>query len=76
MYEVLKNIIVEVLQLDADDVRPAASREDVGLDSISIVELSMTLSKRYGIDITDEELLESDTMADIARLMEKRAASV
>jgi acyl carrier protein len=76
MYELLKTIMVEDLQLDADDVRPDASREDAGLDSISVVELSMTLSKRFGIQITDEELLELDTVGDIARLMGQRTAGV
>jgi acyl carrier protein len=76
MYELLKAIMVEVLLLDPDDVRPDASRKDAGLDSLGVVELSMALSKRHGIHITDDELLELDTVADIAELMEQRTAAV
>jgi acyl carrier protein len=75
MYEVLKTIMVEDLLLDADEVRPDASREDAGLDSLAVVELSMALNRRFGIQITDEELLELDTVADIVRLMGQRTGA-
>lgn len=73
MYEQLKTIMVEDLLLDADDVRPDASREDAGLDSLAVVELSMVLSQRHGIEITDDELLELGTVAEIVALMEQRS---
>lgn len=74
MYDLLKTIMIENLQLDADSVYPGASREDAGLDSLAVVELSMVLSQRLGVDITDDELLELKTVADIAQLMEQRSA--
>jgi len=76
MYELLKTIMIEELQLDAADVSPGASREDAGLDSLAVVELSMVLSRRLGIDIHDDELLEQRTVADVAQLIEQRTASV
>lgn len=72
MYEQLKTIMIEVLLLNPDGVRPDARREDAGLDSLALVELSMTLSQRHGIEITDDELYELDTLADIAALMQQR----
>jgi len=72
MFELLKLVMVEVLLLDVDRVRPDASREDAGLDSLAVVELSMVLSQRHGIEITDDELLELDTVAQIVALMEQR----
>jgi acyl carrier protein len=76
MYELLKTIMIEDLQLDAGEMSPDASREDAGLDSLAIVELSMVLSRRLGIDIADSELLELDTVADIAKLIEQRTVGV
>lgn len=76
MYELLKTIMIEDLQLDAGGVSPEASREDAGLDSLAIVELSMVLSKRFGIDIPDDEMLELKTVADIAQLIEQRTVGV
>jgi acyl carrier protein len=72
MYELLKSIMIEDLQLDADAVSPDASREDAGLDSLAMVDLSVALSRRLGIDISDDQLFELKTVADIARLMEQR----
>jgi acyl carrier protein len=72
VYEVLKTIMIQDLRLNADDVRPGAGRTDAGLDSLAIVELSMVLSRRLGIDVTDDELLELDTVSDIAQLIEER----
>ena len=55
---------------------PDASREDAGLDSLAVVELSMVLSRRLDIDIPDDELLELKTVADIVQLIEQRTAGV
>lgn len=72
MYELLRSILVEDLQLTEADVRPDADREGAGLDSLALVELSMILSKKFAIEISDDEMLEVETVADIARLMEER----
>lgn len=72
MFELLKSVMSEVLLLDVDGVRPDASREDAGLDSLAVVELSMVLSQHHGIEITDDELFELDTVAEIVALMEQR----
>ena len=55
---------------------PDASCEDAGLDSLAVVELSMVLSQRLDIDISDDELLELATLAAIVQLIEQRTAGV
>jgi acyl carrier protein len=72
MYELLKTIMIQDLQLDAAGVHPGASREDAGLDSLAVVELSMVLSERHGIPVTDDELFELKTLAQIVQLMQQR----
>lgn len=74
MYEALKSLLVDDLHLNEAAVQPGARREDAGLDSLATVELSMLLSQRLSIDISDDELLEVATVADIAHLMEERSA--
>ena len=73
MYEMLRTILVEDLQLEDAHVRPEAGREGAGLDSLAVVELSMILSKRLSIEISDDELMRVSTVAEIARLMEERS---
>jgi acyl carrier protein len=74
VYEELRTILVEDLQLREADVRPDAGKEGAGLDSLALVELSMILSKRFAIEISDDELMRVSTVAEIARLMAERSA--
>jgi acyl carrier protein len=75
MYEILSGILVNDLHLNASDIRPDASCEDAGLDSLAMVELSMILQKRINLQISDDELLAAKRVADIVRMMEARANS-
>jgi acyl carrier protein len=72
VYDVLKGILVDDLQIRAEDITSAANRAEVGLDSLAVTELSSVLSSRLDIEIHDYELLELRTVGDIARLMEER----
>ncbi|MGW1528415.1 histidinol-phosphate transaminase [Streptomyces sp. NPDC002159] len=72
MYELLKSIMIEDLEVEADHVSPDASREDAGLDSLATFELSLALSQRLGVTIADEDLFGLKTLADIAEFLEKR----
>jgi len=52
----VKSIIVEQLGVDADEVTPAASfTDDLGADSLDIVELVMAFEEEFGIEIPDED---------------------
>ena len=54
--ERVKSIIVEQLGVDAEEVTPAASfTDDLGADSLDIVELVMAFEEEFGIEIPDEE---------------------
>ena len=54
--EKVKSIIVEQLGVDADEVTPGASfTDDLGADSLDIVELVMAFEEEFGIEIPDEE---------------------
>lgn len=54
--EKVKEIIVEQLGVDADEVTTEASfTEDLGADSLDIVELVMAFEEEFGIEIPDEQ---------------------
>jgi acyl carrier protein len=72
VYNVLKSVLVDDLQTREEDITPTASCIEVGLDSLTVAELSVVLRSRLGIEIHDYELLELATVGDIARLMEER----
>ena len=65
----VKEIICEQLGVSEDEVTPDASFiEDLGADSLDIVELVMALEEEYDMEITDEEAVWLSK--DIARRIE------
>jgi len=52
----VKEIIVEQLSVNSEDVIPDAKfLEDLGADSLDIVELVMAFEEEFGLDIPDED---------------------
>lgn len=54
--ERVKNIVVDLLGVDAERVVPSARfREDLEADSLDLVELIMAFEEEFGGEITDED---------------------
>lgn len=52
----VKNIIAEKLSVDISEVVPEASFvDDLGADSLDLVELIMSMEEEFDIDISDED---------------------
>lgn len=66
----VKTDVAEYLQLDRDKLTEyALLTEDLGVDSLTAIEMSIQLEGRYRIDISDEELAEVSTYGDLERLV-------
>ena len=67
----IKDIIVEQLGVNADQIKPEAKFiEDLGADSLDIVELVMALEEEFGTEIPDEEAEKLQTVGDVAKFIE------
>ena len=65
-FEQVRDIIVETLGCDAEQVTLEASlADDLGADSLASVELVMALEEATGISIEDSALAEMKTVIDI-----------
>ena len=70
---VVKGIIVEQLGVDEEEVTPDASFvDDLGADSLDVVELVMTLEDAFDIEVPDDAVEEMRTIGDVQRFVEAR----
>ena len=70
--ERVKAIIVDKLSVEESEVTNEASfTNDLGADSLDLVELLSQLEDDYGITIPDDEVESLVTVADIAAELEK-----
>jgi len=69
-------VIMEQLEVTREECTPDASFiEDLGADSLDLVELIMELEENFGIKITDEELEKIRTIQDITDFIKRKTAS-
>lgn len=75
----LADLLVEALNLEmaAADIDPQASLygEGLGLDSIDLLELSLAISKKYGIQLRADDADNQRIFASVASLAEHIAAN-
>lgn len=65
IFEKVKTIVVEQLGINEAEVTPDASFvEDLGADSLDVVELIMALEEEFDLKITDEEAEQIATVRD------------
>jgi acyl carrier protein len=71
----IREIIVEQLGVSAEEVVPEASFiDDLGADSLDIVELVMAIEEEFGLEIPDEDAERMQSIADAINYVEERTA--
>ena len=74
--EKVKHIIVEQLGVDEGEVKPEASFvDDLGADSLDVVELVMALEEEFGIEISDEDAEKLATVKDATDYIDKNSGN-
>lgn len=67
----VRDIVCEQLGVSESDVTPDASfLEDLGADSLDIVELVMALEEAYDIEISDDQVEKIRTVQDVVSYIE------
>ena len=72
--EKVKDIIVEQLGVNPEQVTPQASFiEDLGADSLDIVELVMAFEEEFSVEVPDEDAEKLQTVGDVILYIKERA---
>ena len=69
--ETVKDILSQQLRVDIDSITEDTNiMEDLGADSLDIVEMLMNIEQDYGIVIADDDIVGFKTVGDIVRYIE------
>ena len=69
----VKEVIVEQLGVDPERVKLEASFiDDLGADSLDIVELVMAMEEEFGIEIPDEDAEKLKTVSDVCNYLQAK----
>ena len=73
MLEKIREILVEQLDLDPDEIIESASfRDDLGVDSLDLYELLMSIEEEYGFEVPAEDMAELETVGDVVNYLADR----
>lgn len=74
IFDKVKDIVVEELSVDAAQVTPTATfMEDLGADSLDVVELVMRFEEEFDIEIPDEDAEKIQTVGEAVKYIESKA---
>ena len=67
-FEKIRDIIAEKMDLDPSEITEESSfKDDLGADSLDLLELVMALEEEFGIEIPTEDLEQIATVGDVIK---------
>ena len=75
MLEKIKEILKNELFVEEDIKLDSNLIDDLHIDSVAVIELSLQLDSEYNISIKQEELFSIVTVEDIIKLLESKGVS-
>ncbi len=74
MLEAIKEILAKQLRVDADSITADTNiMDDLGADSLDVVEMLMTIEQEHSIVVPDEVIMTFKTVGDVAKYLEANA---
>ena len=72
VFEKVRDILADQLDLEEDSITMDSSFiEDLGADSLDLVDLVMSLEDEFGLEVPDDAI---ETMGDVVRYIESKQA--
>ena len=73
IFERLARILAEQFGLDEEDITEETGFEDLGADSVDLVELSMNLEEEFGIEeMGEEDIASIHNVGDLVNYLQKK----
>mgnify|MGYP004637322339 CR=1 FL=1 len=70
VFEKIRSLLSEQLGFYEEMITESTSFEDLGADSLDLVELMMSLEEEFSISADEEELTDVKTVGDVVKLIE------
>ena len=72
VFEKIREILCEQLDLEEDDVTMSSNiEEELGADSLDLVDIVMSIEDEFEIDVADEDIDGIKTVGDVVRYIEE-----
>ncbi|MFE3412340.1 acyl carrier protein [Streptomyces mirabilis] len=75
-YDQLVEILARLHDAPSDRISPEATIAELGVDSLTMVEISIRIERDLGVAIGDDELRPDLTLVDLAGLVDARRAAL
>ena len=73
IFKTMQDLIAEQFAIDADEISMDSSFvDDLGADSVDLVELVMAMEEEFDLEIPDEDAEKLRTVGDVASYLEKK----
>ncbi|WFE28849.1 acyl carrier protein [Solwaraspora sp. WMMD791] len=73
----IAEIVSEISGVPAEDVQLGRKlSQDLGIDSLSMVEIAVALEERFGIEVSDDQIKDLVTVADAVVYVEARGGRI
>ena len=73
MLERIMDLLAKQLRIDFNTLSPDTNIiEDLGADSLDVVEMLMAIEENFGISVSDEEAITLKTISDVADFIESK----
>lgn len=69
--ETVRDILSKQLRIEKSEINEETSiREDLGVDSLDVVEMLMSIEEEFGVVVPDDEIANLKTIGDVAKYVD------
>ena len=73
--DTVRTMLIEEFKVDPEAIRPDVTFKKMGLDSLDLVSVAMTLEDRLGVEIPDDELMAIENFGQALALLERKVGA-